>query len=818
MLGIFGVGFPAGRGFAVPNAIPLGSAFWAPGGYWDLRALVTGEHGSTQTAGLTSQVSANVISPTAAPTLSSYGIGGNRCLHFNATSQYLRCDALAALVTGSDKPWTLAIRYRSTGTGTQALMSAGSSAGATDNFLQVRSSTLQKTEIRKDAASEATITRTATADQQYDDHVLVVSSNGTTVSAWLDGVADALDSSALDALSISVDRFVFGALLASSASQYFQGFIQCVAFTSNVAIEADAIALNAAWRAGDFTDQKSESTQIMFSGDSITQGDSGNNAGGFRDWIADYIVSNGLSLDAVGSRAQGLFPDRQHSAQGGLAIASIASLNVTDLATRNPSLILNMMGTNNMDDVGGASAALTAYQTALGDIFTAAVARKSTVRISVTTILPIQTGQAGWDQVATFNAGLPAIWDAFDAAHPSNTLIRWDAHAAIGGAWSSTYFGADPVHPNDAGYALLGAALIAAVAPTLRGLSSTLAPLSCNILTPVGGATLTNGVPATITGTVSRTTASVVIKDDQGDTWGTATVSAPDAMSPNCTWSLTSYTPVSGDLGARTLHAEATDAIGGATASSADVAVTVAEPSYTYADSGTLVLWNDMMDATAHSETGADTTSLKNKVTGIFATEATKPPAYEATGGPNSHPCFTLDKTNSEQLISATDSTAAGWLVGSQKPFTWVGYVKLVNLSDTVFWFSIAGSATANQGLHIGQQTTNKWRCFRQDSAANTSNINPTSPATASGWHRVAWRFDGTNNYLSIDGGAETATAAPLAGSIAGCNRWGWGCRADSVPDTFGSVSVAEAVLYSEDIGTTNLADVLSFMASKWAA
>jgi len=90
------------------------------------------------------------------------------------------------------------------------------------------------------------------------------------------------------------------------------------------------------------------------------------------------------------------------------------------------------------------------------------IAVDATTCILVSTVPP-QQGAGPQANVVDFNSKLPAIWDTFDAAHPAVPLRRADIFAAVGGVWSSTYFSADGVHFNNAGYAQMLAAILAAM-------------------------------------------------------------------------------------------------------------------------------------------------------------------------------------------------------------------------------------------------------------------------------------------------------------------------------------------------------------------
>jgi hypothetical protein len=212
--------------------------------------------------------------------------------------------------------------------------------------------------------------------------------------------------------------------------------------------------------------------QVYFVGDSLTVAD------GMRKAVYDYYTTHAptLNIDMVGSFSSGSFgPDNQHSGVNGVEIAGVQSRAVSELGTGSPfpdvKLVHVLAGVNDLNNAGAnVSTILTAYGNMLTAIHNEIVATQSTARIAVTTLMPLQPGSAGETEVVSFNAGLPAVWDAFDAAHPSNTLLRWDLYNAIGGAWASGNY-LDSTHPNATGWATACAhptyGLIQAISPYL---------------------------------------------------------------------------------------------------------------------------------------------------------------------------------------------------------------------------------------------------------------------------------------------------------------------------------------------------------------
>lgn len=216
--------------------------------------------------------------------------------------------------------------------------------------------------------------------------------------------------------------------------------------------------------------------QIYFLGDSITTAEL-TTGGGFRSELHNYCVANSLKISQQGPfTAGGVYPLRHSGVSGNHCSQMNSRVNTasTGLGTGTPfrdvKLVHLFAGTNG--DVDAPTTAAN-YSALLSNVFAKASSTVPTVRIAVTTITPI----SGTTYAEDFNALLPAIWDAFDAAHPSNTLIRWDAHAVFGTYAAAAALGyyVDSTHPNAAGYAALANhptyGLIQAVAPYLRSIS-----------------------------------------------------------------------------------------------------------------------------------------------------------------------------------------------------------------------------------------------------------------------------------------------------------------------------------------------------------
>lgn len=213
-------------------------------------------------------------------------------------------------------------------------------------------------------------------------------------------------------------------------------------------------------------------------GDSITLEAAIAGNDGWRQVIKDtFFTGLGYPAYSVGSTAAGTYGAEftRHSGVSGYTIAdqqtflhdpATGQLRTGGPMTGQTQILMLLIGTNDMGTYTPVTTA-AAYR-ALLDANQAAV---PTMRQTVSTIPP-QGASGNNANVILFNAELPAVWDAFDAANPGFELIRWDANTALGGpTWVSANF-ADDLHPNATGAALIGAALCTAVAPTMNTLTT----------------------------------------------------------------------------------------------------------------------------------------------------------------------------------------------------------------------------------------------------------------------------------------------------------------------------------------------------------
>lgn len=227
---------------------------------------------------------------------------------------------------------------------------------------------------------------------------------------------------------------------------------------SSLVSAGDKATINAAVRVDIGSDPKSGGRipkaqfigpTVYWLGDSLTQAfvTADEPYGGMRAVLKDYCYTRGYRVDHVGPQQMGSMWDNEHSGVGGDTCALMNARCGTELGSsvfgrEFVKLCCLMAGSNDI----ALGRTTTDYATLLGTLHTALVANQPTARISVCKVPPRQDFDC-----SAYNAALPGVWDSFDAAHPSNTLIRWSAWDCFGGVWSSSYF-YDNVHLNHAGY------------------------------------------------------------------------------------------------------------------------------------------------------------------------------------------------------------------------------------------------------------------------------------------------------------------------------------------------------------------------------
>ena len=209
-------------------------------------------------------------------------------------------------------------------------------------------------------------------------------------------------------------------------------------------------------------------------GDSITEGCCTAPMGGYRIELFRQSVSNSKNLTFVGSLTNGpatvqnrTFP-QHHEGHGGYTIDTLGGKNgisgqLTDSALSNyhPNIVLLKIGTNDINsniDVVNAP-------TRLGKLIDEITTNAPSALLVVSSIIPTADNSTN-QRVQTYNAAIPGLVNARAAA--GKHVVFLDSYAAFAkNASYATALMADGLHPNDAGYVILGQAFYGAIGALL---------------------------------------------------------------------------------------------------------------------------------------------------------------------------------------------------------------------------------------------------------------------------------------------------------------------------------------------------------------
>ena len=391
----------------------------------------------------------------------------------------------AALQSGSNLDCTHIFRLqRNAQTGTKSPFGFGSSGTATHNYWDGRlpgGATLSPGSNRRGPSpdTEKIINNSVALD--YAEHVVAFVMRSGVGEIWLDGSMVA--SGDMATAAITPNRYALGARFTTAPLGHLGGWISSAALTPRALSSGELATMRAYMLAGDAKHPgKGDGALVQCFGDSIMQsGSGGGKGGGWRYRMYEHWRANGQNLTLVGHRNQGFFANPLHSATAGLGTLPTRTEILTPVPPYPPHVLVVMAGTNDSDDVEGGGLPLAtwkSYYTMLLDSARSELNKLSNGaarQIVVYNLLPQKTGNLGARGVDAMNPEFAGMWDAHDAANPSSPpLIRVDAHAAIGGAWSAPLYisGTDPVHPNDDGDALIGAATNTACAALWASLAT----------------------------------------------------------------------------------------------------------------------------------------------------------------------------------------------------------------------------------------------------------------------------------------------------------------------------------------------------------
>jgi lysophospholipase L1-like esterase len=211
---------------------------------------------------------------------------------------------------------------------------------------------------------------------------------------------------------------------------------------------------------------------ILPFGDSITYGYGSTDAGGYRSQVFALAIADGKSLTFVGSSADGpsmvsgkAFP-RQHEGHAGYTITGSKGIaQYVDqgiIKQFKPNIVLLMIGTNDISQTIDLSNA----PQRLGKLIDSIFADAPNALIVVAKITPSQKEPANTN-TTTYNAALPALIQTRTAQGKHLALVDMNTPFLANSNWKKALM-TDSVHPNDAGYAILGKTWYVALRDVLR--------------------------------------------------------------------------------------------------------------------------------------------------------------------------------------------------------------------------------------------------------------------------------------------------------------------------------------------------------------
>ena len=208
-------------------------------------------------------------------------------------------------------------------------------------------------------------------------------------------------------------------------------------------------------------------------GDSITEGCCTAPEGGYRIELFNQAVLAGKNITFVGSLLNGpptvankTFPMR-HEGHGGFTISGggnggiAGSITDSAISTYHPNIVLLMIGTNDIND----NIDITNAPSRLGRLIDEIIVDAPAALVVVSTIIPI-AAPGGDQRTQAYNAAIPALVNARASAGKHVVLV--DNYAAFSKNPNyQTALKADGLHPNTAGYVILGDTFYGAIAALL---------------------------------------------------------------------------------------------------------------------------------------------------------------------------------------------------------------------------------------------------------------------------------------------------------------------------------------------------------------
>ena len=208
-------------------------------------------------------------------------------------------------------------------------------------------------------------------------------------------------------------------------------------------------------------------------GDSITEGCCTSPFGGYRIELFRQAVTSGKNLTFVGTLVNGpttvankTFP-MHHEGHGGYTIAGggngaiAGTVTDTAISSYHPNIVLLMIGTN---DINGNIDVANAPKR-LGQLIDEITTDAPSALVVVATIIPIGAPNAD-QKVQTYNAAIPGLVNT--RASAGKHVVFLDTYTAFAANQNyQTALKADGLHPNSAGYVVLGQSFYGAIGALL---------------------------------------------------------------------------------------------------------------------------------------------------------------------------------------------------------------------------------------------------------------------------------------------------------------------------------------------------------------
>ena len=209
--------------------------------------------------------------------------------------------------------------------------------------------------------------------------------------------------------------------------------------------------------------------KIMPLGDSITRGGPGADTPypSYRYYLDESLRASGYGVDFVGSSSSGYARfvfDQQHEGHGGyttgmmVGTSSFSPLAAWLAASPTPEIVLLHVGTN--DAINGVPVATRLAN--VKSIVTLLRQKNPKVRVMVAKIIPTGDATRNAQQIAPFNAGLPAL--AAEVSTASSPVTVVDLYAGYDGVADNQ---PDGIHPKTTGERKIAGAWQRALAPIL---------------------------------------------------------------------------------------------------------------------------------------------------------------------------------------------------------------------------------------------------------------------------------------------------------------------------------------------------------------